>query len=132
MEAEFYAAYAQGFPQGFPPEPPPASPTPFVQDSSGSSLPGSSQAGPSTLPFGRPTHECQAEILSVHFAETVAGRVFNSLHEMGFEMDEHRLNAFVGGQLCAAPRPLKEIIVYVNQYVSEILWRVLLMARMEL
>ena len=36
-------------------------------------------------------------------------------------MDEHRLNAFVGGQLCAAPRPLKELIFYVNQYVSEIL-----------
>ena len=64
-------------------------------------------------------------MFSVLFSESVASRAFNSLYEMGYEVDELRLNAFVGSQFCSEPRPWKEITFYVNKYVGEILGGIL-------
>ena len=136
-EAEYPAAFVQDYPTllvsdleaaGFtvldgrvvPPEPPPASPIHDAPPAAQPSLPGSSQAGPSTLPFGKPTHECQEEMFGVHFSDAVASRVFITLLEMGHEVDEERVHTFVCGQLCAEPKPLKGIIFYVNKYVGEV------------
>ena len=136
-EAEYPAAFVQDYhplqvsdleAAGFtvldgrvvPPEPPPASPIHDAPPAAQPSLPGSSQAGPSTLPFGKPTHECQEEMFGVHFSDAVASRVFITLLEMGHEVDQERVHTFVCGQLCAEPKPLKGIIFYVNKYVGEV------------
>ena len=60
-------------------------------------------------------------MFSVLFSESVASRAFNSLYEMGYEVDELRLNAFVGSQLCSEPRPWKDVPCYVSKYVGEVL-----------
>ena len=146
VDADFHAAFEQGFPQGFPPDVPPdrRSPTIRAQDMLGSaqaSSSGTSSITPAGGPAGRvrkrkcsdpcghryntraerQVAEVQWAISSVLFSETVAARTYNSLLEMGHEVDEPRLSAFVGSQLCSEPRPWKDVPFYVNKYVGEVL-----------
>ena len=60
-------------------------------------------------------------MLGIHFSDAIASRIFITLLEMGQEVDELKVNTFVCSQLCSEPKPLKDIMFYVNKLVSEIL-----------